>query len=159
MADILYHIRGVHPHFKGKVKCIVSNCPSTLSSYESLRHHMYKKHKDQLKDDCSTDIVTITEDEIAYEDVVELHTVEHSYAQAESDEPTYHYEVSKFILKIYEGKKLTQSVTVGRIVDYLKKKVFETLNMHSGQIKDKLDELEEIFKSPVVQNLFSQLQT
>ena len=52
LAEIMCHIREVHPHFEGKVKCIVSNCPSTLSTYESLRHHMYKNHKEVLKGKC-----------------------------------------------------------------------------------------------------------
>ena len=58
LAKIKCHIREVHSHFERKVKCIVSNCPSTLSSYKSLRHHMYKYHKDALKNSHSSDIAS-----------------------------------------------------------------------------------------------------
>ena len=51
LGEILRHIRDVHRHFTGKVRCGISNCPSTVTSYDSLRHHLYKKHhKDVLKD-------------------------------------------------------------------------------------------------------------
>ena len=49
LAEIMRHIRDVHPHFDGTVRCGVEGCPSTASSYESLRQHMYNKHKHILK--------------------------------------------------------------------------------------------------------------
>ena len=36
-AEVLRHIMEVHPHFSGPVKCGLENCPSTLTTYESLR--------------------------------------------------------------------------------------------------------------------------
>ena len=103
LAEILRHIREVHPHFEGKVKCIVSGCPSTLSTYESLRHHMYKKHKDVLKDDCSSDVAT-TED-ISSIGMVEL-ADNSTEIESSSGQPELHYdyEAAKYILKIQEGR-------------------------------------------------------
>ena len=56
LSDILRHIRDVHPHFKGPLRCEADNCPSTLRTYKSLRQHMYEKHKSELKKDNNIDI-------------------------------------------------------------------------------------------------------
>ena len=49
LNGILQHIREVHPHFEGRVMCGINGCPSTASTYESLRQHLYKKHAAELK--------------------------------------------------------------------------------------------------------------
>lgn len=46
--EIIRHIRDMHCHFSSPVRCGVENCPSTATSYESLRQHMYKKHRNEL---------------------------------------------------------------------------------------------------------------
>ena len=48
LKEILRHMRDVHRSFSSPVICGVNGCPSTASSYESLRQHMYKKHRDEL---------------------------------------------------------------------------------------------------------------
>ena len=161
LAEILRHIREVHPHFEGKVKCIVSGCPSTLSTYGSLHHHMYKKHKDVLKDDCSSDIPT-TEDISSTSDdragMAELNVFTDSSIGVESSngqsDPHYEYEAAKYILKIQEGRKLTQTVTEGIIkdttlivhhtIDHLKKMVYARLKDTVDINEAQLDDIEEI---------------
>ena len=49
LNGILRHIRGVHPHFEGRVMCGINGCPSTASTYKSLRQHLYKKNAAELK--------------------------------------------------------------------------------------------------------------
>ena len=168
------HIREVHPHFEGKVKCIVSNCPSTLSTYESLRHHMYKYHKEALKNDHSSDITSeVCTDILAEADSLEGNSTEierNDEKLCDQDGP-YNYEAAKYILRIQEGKKLTQTVTEGIIRDTtmmidhtvwcLKEKVY-------GRLKDIIDtdfteahlhELEEIFTSSEICHPFQHLLT
>ena len=174
LADILRHIREVHPHFEGKVKCIVSDCPSTLSTYESLRHHMYKKHKDVLKDDGSADIPTtadITSDDEA--GMAELNVFADNPVEVESSsgQSDLHYdrEAAKYILKIQEGRKLTQSVTQGIIrdttlivhhtIDHLKKMVYARLKDTVDINETQLDDIEEIFMSPEIRYPFQRLET
>ena len=177
LAEILRHIREVHPHFEGKVKCNVNSCPSTLSTYESLRHHMYKNHKDVLKDD-SANAEDISSDDMAAElDVfADSSTEVVSNVQSnlhydddddDDDDDILHDEAAKYILKIQEGKKLTQTVTEGIIrdttsiihhtVDHLKKKVHEQLKETIDEAQ--LDEIEQIFMSPTIRNPFQQLET
>ena len=48
LKEILRHVRDVHRSFSSPVICGVNGCPSIASSYESLRQHMYKKHRDEL---------------------------------------------------------------------------------------------------------------
>ena len=81
----------------------------------------------------------------------------------------YDYEAAKYILKIQEGKKLTQTVTEGIIrdttfvmhhtIDHLKKMVHarlkDTIDINEAQLHD----IEEIFMSPAIRNPFQQLQT
>lgn len=43
------HIREVHRYFDGPVRCGIDGCPSTATTYESLRQHIYKKHKEALQ--------------------------------------------------------------------------------------------------------------
>lgn len=45
-GGILRHIRLVHPYFNQAVTCGVNGCPSTASTYESLRKHMYRYRHD-----------------------------------------------------------------------------------------------------------------
>ena len=141
LAEILHHIREVHSHFEGKVKCIVSGCPSTLSTYESLRHHMYKKHKDVLKDgDFSDHDISISPSENVSSDdgtgIIEMNdsSTEVESSSGQSDLQNDYDEAAKYILKIQEGRKLTQTVTNGiiedtilmmqRTIDHLKGKWF-----------------------------------
>lgn len=42
LAGVLRHIREVHPHFQGSVPCGIQGCPSTPTSYEGLRQHVYR---------------------------------------------------------------------------------------------------------------------
>ena len=174
LAEIMRHIREVHPHFEGKVKCIVSNCPSTLSTYESLRHHMYKNHKEVLKDDCCYDDAVEMDngtDVVAEPDLVSEGSSTANTGQPIGDDTctsNYKAEAAKFILKTQEGKKLTQTVTEGIIRDtsmiientiqHLKEKVYAQLKDVVG-IEAHLEDLEKIFKSPEICNPFQQLQT
>ena len=168
LAEIICHIREVLPHFEGKVKCIVGNCPSTLSTYESLRHHMYKNHKEVLKDNCCYDNAIKMDDStdvVAEPDLVSKGSSTVNTGQPIDDDTcTSHYkaEAANFILKIQEGKKLMQTVTEEIIRDtnmiientiHLKAKVYTQLKDIVG-IDAQLEDLKKIFKSPEICNLF-----
>ena len=48
LKEIVRHIREVHRSFSTPVSCGVDDCTSSASSYESLRQHLYKKHRSAL---------------------------------------------------------------------------------------------------------------
>ena len=45
LKEILRHIRDVHRHFTTPVRCGINDCPSITTTYNSLRQHLYKKHR------------------------------------------------------------------------------------------------------------------
>ena len=100
------------------------HCPSTVTSYDSLRHHLYKKHKDVLKDTGENnsrefhDRLTL-EPNTEMESSSELHPPDDSprddYAidsiTHNSNDYDLQLDAAKFILKLRDGKKLPQTVT------------------------------------------------
>ena len=120
LKEILRHIRDVHRHFTTPVRCGINDCPSTARTYDSLRQHLYKKHRSDLVasaagSDCTCDpTMSQASDEVAsaagFIDVAEDFTrretaSEHTFAL------TTALEMGRFILKIRDGKGLTQVVT------------------------------------------------
>jgi len=181
LAEIMRHIRDVHPHFEGPLKCGVKNCPSTVSTYKSLRQHVYEKHKNELKTVDNHDDIQVlerggahTNDLLAQSDVTVQDESEHntdtpscshsnpSLFNGETGEQSIGNEAAKFILKTLEGKKLTQTVADGiigdttifveRTLDHLKQKLKEKLG-------NTFEEIEAIFFLPEICNPFRGLET
>ncbi len=48
IAGILKHIREVHPFFRDAITCGLDGCAATPSSYEALKAHVYRYHKNLL---------------------------------------------------------------------------------------------------------------
>ena len=48
LKEIISHIRDMRCHFSTPVICGVEGCPSTATSYDSLRQYTYKKHRSKL---------------------------------------------------------------------------------------------------------------
>ena len=122
LKEILCHIRDVHRHFTTPVRCGINDCPSTASTYDSLRQHLYKRHRSDLvpSADCdptmSSDVVASAaafidnaEDDTRRETASE-HT-EHCSHSNNTFALTNALEMGRFILKIRDGKGLTQVVT------------------------------------------------
>ena len=132
LKEIIRHIRDMHRHFSSPVRCGIQNCTSTATSYESLRQHLYKKHRNELIPEyCNNNYPTLTEtlhDEVhdcsyphhydGQRDQYLDHQYDNDGAIAEvNDNPNNisqsTAETAKFILKIRDGKGLTQTVTDG----------------------------------------------
>lgn len=118
LKEILRHVRDVHRIFSFPVTCGVNGCPSTASSYDSLRQHMYKKHRDELILN-SAEIESIVEsnddhdagNDPQIESVANSPAVTtdvYSLSSPESSYSTSVIEAAKYILKVRDGKGLTQ---------------------------------------------------
>lgn len=114
----LRHLREVHPHFNGKVPCGVNGCPRTSSSYEGLRQHMYRYHRDILNVPVTSEASDSHEQENSREQENDS-IMEDLGNTFNSDPPCYSAaEIgAKFILKTRDGRKLTQLATDGIIED------------------------------------------
>ena len=107
------------------MSCGVDDCPSTASSYESLRQHLYKKHRNALY---LPEIITEVEPEnnllLSCEETLEAPPTElsqldidHLAAGAACRPSSCELEAAKYILKVRDGKGLTQVVTDGIMRD------------------------------------------
>jgi len=117
LKEIVRHIRDVHRSFSTPVSCGVDGCPSTASSYESLRQHLYKKHRSALIPEVSSEVVTfpytdheelpvLASESPASPDVHHLATAEPTRRPSSCE-----LEAAKYILRVRDGKGLTQVVT------------------------------------------------
>ena len=192
LKEILRHMRDVHRSFSSPVTCGVNDCPSTASSYESLRQHMYKKHRDELipntsttetenvdqgqgdRDDLSIDHFTNgnTDDGVAISSAVASNALVPSSGASSgtscsnckiSESTAAVLEAAKYILKLRDGKGLTQVVTdsilgdiqtlINCTIESLEKKVMSSLvdanklsSSELAQIRSLFSSTEEIFK-------------
>lgn len=128
LSGILRHIREVHPHFEGPVPCGIDGCPSTPTSYEGLRQHMYRYHKHHLvlsrpdsaaAESSAGDGSILTSAEQPLNDPDESNIMDDCESTQTIEEPTSQTKLlgAQFILKTRDGKKLTQVSTNGIIND------------------------------------------
>lgn len=128
LASVLRHIGEVHRFFEGVVKCGIEGCMSTARSYDSLRQHMYKKHKDILKQnyedtntaapddstDCTSELVEESDNLYQLEDADDK---EDANGIDKITDLNPSVEAAKFILKTRDGKKITQTTLNGVLQD------------------------------------------
>ena len=180
LKEIIRHIRDMHRHFSSPVRCGVHNCTSTATSYESLRQHVYKKHRNELiPEDCNNIYPTSTEtvhdrdhDVSHHDDGQRDHDDDHDHdvaidrdgdiSIAEVDDNPHNMsqsttETAKFILKIRDGKGLTQTVTDGILrdmqavvectTDNLKAKIIKALYSLNKLSSSEIDSIKGLFSS------------
>jgi len=158
LKEILHHIRDVHRSFSTPVSCGVNDCPSTASSYESLRQHLYKKHRDALFPE------NTAEGAVAHE-VDDIPNIDEYCLQLDGNDldaetacrpSSCKTEAAKYILRVRDGKGLTQVVTDGimRDVDTLIDCVTENLER---KIIAKLAEMPQLSSREIadIQAIFS----
>lgn len=160
LSSLLRHIREVHPHFEGRVLCGVDGCPATSSSYEGLRQHMYRFHKDHIaqysRGASNNATLTNSSDEnsplLDPEDSVE----EDQEVTADIEISTSKVIGAQFILKTRDGGRLTQTATNGIVQDAkilvqntvqtLERRVIDKVNHLGIELTDgELSELKETF--------------
>ena len=185
LKEILRQVRDVHRCFSSPVVCGVNDCPSTASSYESLRQHMYKKHRDELfpnttetedvdgqghrdgdRGDLSINIDHFTN--VSTDESIEI-SPEFANALVPSggvgseascskiSESTAVLEAAKYILKLRDGKGLTQVVTdtilgdIQTLINYttesLEKKVMSSLVDTNKLSSTELAQIQSLFSS------------
>lgn len=123
LKEIIRHIRDVHRSFSTPVSCGVDDCPSTASSYESLRQHLYKKHRSALIPAQSTEVEP---EESLFTDSEEIESsaaqLDDLAAETEAEvlrtgPSSCKLEAAKYILRVRDGKGLTQVVADGIMRD------------------------------------------
>jgi len=169
LKEILRHIGEVHAgSFSSPVTCGVNHCPSIASSSESLRQHIYKKHRDELNP-----ITTHTETENVVARRVSSRELADQGPAGDAadvdsagteDLPTLPavpnmniLEAAKYILKVRDGKGLTQAVTdsilndvqslINRTTESLQKKVMASLMDTNKLSSSELSEIQNLFTS------------
>ena len=119
----------MHRRFTTPVRCGVTDCPATPSTYDSLHQHVYKKHRNQLipaedyhtivrrdvasmalgdpeqEYNCSSNNMSLIDNVDTGEENEHCSSHHHDYVASNV------LEVARFILKIRDGKGLTQVVT------------------------------------------------
>lgn len=159
LKEIIRHIRDMHRHFTTPVRCGVNGCPSTATSYDSLRQHTYKKHRNELIPEDHSNSVPITSFEGNAEPETSVLTEEGSHIPASSTPSTAatQSEAARFILKLRDGKGLPQTVTdsilkdiqvmIDSTNDNLKRKVTEYLLDVDKLSSSDISRVGEIFSS------------
>ena len=173
LAEIMRHIKNVHPHFEGIVKCGIESCPSTARSYESLRQHIYKKHKDVImtngnnnpnsnasnmtQEGYSNDLTAADDSELDPTNPIANRTNQSSLQAA------------KFILKTRDGRKLTQTamdgiiqdtkIIVEHVVDELEQKIMKTLENLGTITPNGISEVLSVFSNSSMRNPFEGMET
>ena len=157
----------MHRHFSTPVRCGVEGCPSTATSYDSLRQHTYKKHRSELIPEELDHINSVPnfEDESCNVEPENLACTSasteegsHDVAVASSDSATQStLEAARFILKLRDGKGLPQTVTdsiikdiqamIDSTTDNLENKVVRYLADVNKLSHSEITKLQEIFSS------------
>lgn len=171
LAEIMRHIREVHRYFEDPVRCGLEGCPSTYKSYDSLRQHIYKKHRHILhndecngrsNDDPSSVQISNPEDTSTDGDALEPVSLvaekQHSSMAA-----------ARFILKTRDGRKITQTTldgilqdTRGFVEDTVKglemnrKLKLEALNKLST---DEIEDILRLFSEPDILDPFCEINS
>lgn len=171
---MLRHIKEVHPHFQSAVVCGLEGCVATPSSFQALRTHLYRKHRRLL--DCVTEDVTpeiettpTPQDEMTpanEEWQEELHNEQDELPPA----PKSALLGAEYIMKIRDGKGLTQTATDGIlqdttiVVQNTLESVKETLLKKLGDLplplaEDQVSDLMSVFSDESVQEPFRGLES
>ncbi len=165
IAGILKHIREVHPFFRGAVTCGLDGCAATPSSYEALKAHVYRYHKNLL---------TTTQYQADYEDESVMPSEDQSQELEETEEmpdlncPSASLNAARFIMKARDGKGLTQAMTCEVVDDVkiilensissIKSKVMHEVKKLSAN-DHQVTEIESIFSDESIVNPFLGLET
>jgi len=181
LKEILRHIREVHRHFTTPVRCGINDCPSITTTYKSLRQHLYKKHRSDfvvlppadcdltMSCDLAGDVVDIAtsvteapfiDNAVSRGDTTRETASEHTEHCSHSDNTfasAHVLEMGRFILKIRDGKGLTQVVTDSIVRDMqsvvecscenVEKQLISKLNSFNKLSVGEMEEVKEIFLS------------
>ena len=147
----------------------VNGCPRTSSSYEGLRQHMYRYHRDVLNVPATVPEASSSQQE-QEEEEEDGYTVEDMQIEPDFN-PSYESTTAiaaKYILKTRDGRKLTQLCTDGIIqdskifvqntVDILKKKLISAIE-GSGATDTTIAEVHSILDDETLRNPFAHLDT
>ena len=113
LSAVLRHIREVHPYFESAVSCGLNGCAATPSTFEGLKKHLYRYHRDLLdiEEDSSTVVVSGDERVGNVDDGARDGEDGGDYIDESSEATVSPQSASmlgaQFIMKTRDGKKLT----------------------------------------------------
>ena len=114
----------MHPHFEGKVPCGIDGCSSTPASYEGLRQHMHRYHRELLNESTIPGVtVAVTDDNNESYQSTSCNLMEVDQIIVNPPSISLPPEMparlgAQFILQTRDGRKLTQVATNGIIQMY-----------------------------------------
>ncbi len=158
IAGILKHIREVHPFVRGAVPCGLDGCAATPSSYEALKAHVYRYHKNLLT---TTQCQADNEDESVCQ--VKINLRNWKRLKPDLNSPSASLNAARFIMKARNGKSLTQAMTSDVVDDVkiilensissIKLKVMNEVKKLSAN-DHQVTEIESIFSDESIVNPF-----
>ena len=171
LAEIMRHVRETHRHFAGPVRCGIDGCPATPSTYDGLRQHIYKRHRDALippfQNELDSHDNSLNDPRGDANEIASAEPPIESSPQPPARVPNKTLEAARFILKIRDGKRLTQTTTDGIIKDIqcmldhsisdLKNNVMEVLG--ENLTTDLKQKVQELFSAADSKCLFDGLET
>ena len=172
LVGLLSHIRAVHPHFANRVVCGLNGCPATPSSFEALRRHMYRYHQDLLN--ISSTLTSSHGSNADHDDDEHQFQTPDDSSSATSDVEQSVCQSpqiigAEFILKIRDGRKLTQVATdeiindtkivLQNTTEVIEKKVIDKIKNLGVVSDDQLAEIRGIFNDVSLVNPFKGLET
>jgi len=163
LAEIMRHIREVHRHFDGPVRCGIDGCPATPATYDGLRLHIYKKHRDTLitpieaieLGNPNSNCDSLIDD---HDQVEDSHNLMAQDTSISCSQVSFNYdkslEAARFILKIRDGRRLTQTTTDGIIKD-IQYMLNHTIDSLKACVMEKLSDHLTIDLAQTIQQAFS----
>lgn len=117
LIGVVKHIREVHPYFESPVTCGLNGCVATPSSFQALRIHLYRYHRELLDitDSDNTTNVLANPTVEGYPEDQDFDNVggegDNDLAETPQSLPSSSDLGAQFIMKTRDGLKLTQKAT------------------------------------------------
>ncbi len=152
--------------------CGIEGCPRTYNNYHSFRKHVYRKHRDFLRDNLlespseQEEFLNEQEEEM---NVESMNSDDDEHSCSDNEELTFAEEkkqMALFVLKCKVVYKISQSALDGLIDDissminrkteYLRDNVKKIIGTCS---QETLEHIDSLFQSPIISKPFAGLET
>lgn len=176
LTGVLRHIKEVHPHFTSSVVCGLDGCLATPKSFQALRKHIYRYHKNLLNTTPLNPASSINamNEGIDVEPIDFFENEDEPPADSHDDDlqgcTTTKVVGAQFIMKTRDGRKLSQATTneiitdtmtaISSVSDALQLNLFKKIDeLGVVMTDDQRAELACVFSNDEVVNPFLGLET
>ena len=175
LLAVLRHMGAVHSHDPTfHTFCGIEGCPRAYKNYHSFRKHVYRKHREFLREDTDNLLDSQQDEQDEQEEEVNAEPIssddEHEHSTCSNlEELTFAEEkrqIALFVLKCKVAYKISQSALNGLIDDisslisrkmeYVHDNVVKIISSRSDET---LERINSLFQSLIIANPFSGLET